>query len=477
MARHDICRETLSGTIIDESAAPNLPTRVVRVGSPGEGVCPQLFETQGERGQYIAFSHCWGSPAHRPLMTTRANLVKHLASIPWNDLPRTYQDAISATHRLGFEYIWIDSLCIIQDSNADWLSESQRMGDVYQHARLTIAASHASDSSEPCFFTRPPPLPAVELSHISSNGRTDGTICASLLPSDYAAISPEFGPLAYRAWASQEWLLSRRMVFYTAGSLVWSCKAISQRETGASFHSTARNPRWKNIVEKYSARLLTKQTDRLVALQGVVTALATKRQDDTYCLGLWKNSMPDQLLWYCLQPATRSEAELRLPTWTWASSLHGVRFLDIKGAKNVCGGFRFDATTQTLTIRGVLRRIAHFSRFAESKAAMDSPIKDVAWDVVDAELLFAFRDAGERFLGWCILDEDKPLTSDVFCLRLMSNKRDTSSQGAGDSLCKDWVLVLQHTNALDEYKRVGIGRLSTSQLSNQDLRAVDVHIA
>lgn len=183
LAKHEACRETLSGTIIDESTPPILPTRVIYVGCPNQAISPRLLETQGKRGHYIALSHCWGPPSHRPVMTTQSKLDDHLAGIPWNALPRTYQDAISATRRLGFEYIWIDSLCIIQD--------------------------------------------------------------------DYDAISPDMGPLATRAWATQEWLLSRRMIFYTAGSLVWSCKAISQPETGASFHTAARNLRWKNIVEKY----------------------------------------------------------------------------------------------------------------------------------------------------------------------------------------------------------------------------------
>ncbi|KAH7357570.1 heterokaryon incompatibility protein-domain-containing protein, partial [Pyrenochaeta sp. MPI-SDFR-AT-0127] len=295
-----------------------LPTRVVHVGRPDGVVSPRLFETQGERGHYVALSHCWGPLSHRPVMTTHSSLADHLASIPWDALPPTYQDAISVTHRLGFAYIWIDSLCIIQDSHSDWLGESKRMGNVYQHARLTIAASHAADSAQPCFVTRPPPAPAVELPNVTAAGNIEGSIFASLLPDDYAAISPDSGALAYRAWATQEWLLSRRMVFYTTGSLVWSCLAISQRETGASFHATTRNVRWKNIVEKYSARLLTQQTDRLIALDGIRSALATKRPEDTYCLGLWKNSMPDQLLWYCIQPAERSKSELGLPTWTWA---------------------------------------------------------------------------------------------------------------------------------------------------------------
>ncbi|ORY16648.1 heterokaryon incompatibility protein-domain-containing protein, partial [Clohesyomyces aquaticus] len=246
---------------------------------------------------YVSLSHCWGPPSERPLMTTQATLQTHLARISWDTIPRVYQDAIKATRRIGLQYIWIDSLCIIQDSHSDWLTESKRMGTVYENARLTLAASHASDSSQGCFFTRSQPANSVKLPYVSQTGEVRGSMHATSMPRDYGPITPELGPLAQRAWATQEWLLSRRMIFYTTNCLVWSCKIITQHETGGSFHSTARNPRWKIIVERYSARLLTKATDRLIALEGLRTEMGKKRPTDVYCLGLWKNSMPDQLLW------------------------------------------------------------------------------------------------------------------------------------------------------------------------------------
>lgn len=395
-------------------------------------------------------------------MTTQYTLEDHLAGIPWDNLPRTYQDAISATHRLGFEYIWIDSLCIIQNSHADWLSESKRMGDVYQNARLTIAASHAADSGQPCFFPRPSPPLTVELSHIAASGEAEGSIFASLLPSDYDDISPDSGALAYRAWASQEWILSRRMIFYTAGSLVWSCKAISQRETGASFHATTRNTRWKSFVEKYSARLLTEHTDRLIAIEGIRLALGAKRPRDTYCLGFWKDSMPDQLLWYSRQPAERSKSKLDLPTWTWASTLHGVRFLDIKGAKNACGGFRFDDATKTLTIRGLLRKVDRVSPLAESDA-QEWILDDTPRNIIPATMSFALTSNDGTIIGWAALDEGAPVCGEIHCFQLMgkTTKRRTGKETS--KIFTDLVLLLRVThNNSGEYERVGVGIIRTS---------------
>ncbi|KAF2476061.1 HET-domain-containing protein, partial [Lindgomyces ingoldianus] len=318
IGNHKTCSETFSGAILDECTPPILPTRIIDVGSPDREISPRLIETKGMAGYYVALSHCWGKPSKRPLMTTQSSIQSHLTNIPWELVPKAYQDAMTATRRLGLQYIWIDSLCIIQDSHSDWLDESTHMGMVYENARLTIAASHASDSSQGCFFTRSHPPASIELSHISQSGDREGSVFASSMPIDYVPITPELGPLAQRAWATQEWLLSRRMIFYTADSLVWSCKMITQRETGGSFHSTARNHRWKIIIERYSARLLTKATDRLIALEGLRKEMGKKRVNDTYCFGLWKTSMPDQLLWFCKDPAERSKSLLGLPTWTWA---------------------------------------------------------------------------------------------------------------------------------------------------------------
>ncbi|KAH7086181.1 heterokaryon incompatibility protein-domain-containing protein [Paraphoma chrysanthemicola] len=480
LSQHQACRESLSGSVIDESTPPMLPTRIVHVGNPDAASAPRLLHTAGQRGHYVALSHCWGPPAHRPLMTTRSTLADHQAGIPWTTIPRVYQDAITATRRLGFEYIWIDSLCIVQDSHDDWLKESQRMGDVYQYARLTIAASHAAESEQPCFFPRPPPPTAVELPHVTSDVQSNSSIYASVLFTDYDGISPESGALASRAWATQEWLLTRRMIFYTEESLVWSCKMISQRETGASFHSTARNTRWKAIVEKYSDRQLTNRTDRLIALEGVRGEMAKKRGNDEYCFGLWKNSMPDQLLWYCAVPAQRSRCELDLPTWTWASAIDRVRFLDIKGAKNVCEGFRFDEATKSLVIRSALRQVARLTLF-DATSAEEERIPSLAGaprDTVPADMLFTFQDDAGLSIGWAILDEPLAPNGAVYSLQLMSKVSKIQGTGGVTKSYSEWTLLLRRTDKDREvFERVGLGLVSTGSPWFKDCGNVSVRIS
>jgi hypothetical protein len=266
--------------------------------------------------------------------------------------------------------------------------------------------------------------------------------------------------------ATQEWLLSRRMIFYTKGSLVWSCKTISQRETGASFHSTARNPRWKNLVEKYSARQLTKQIDRLIALEGIRGEMAKKRHDDIYCFGLWKNSMPDQLLWYCLQPGERKRCELDLPSWTWASTVHGVRFIDLKGAKNACRRFRFDENAKSLTFKGVSKQLPKLTR--RTRATSDSAMfSDISQTVVSEDLQFSIEADNGQLLGWCLVDEVAPPTGNVYCIQLMSKvERSQRPDGMRTKTYIDSILLVQRASegeANDTYKRVGVGRISTAE--------------
>lgn len=97
--------------------------------------------------------------------------------IDWDDLPRTFQDAVITTRAIGIQYLWIDSLCIIQDDLGDWRQESSKMAEVYTNAWLTIAASYARDSTEGLFDAcYRPSLEAVELPYLTQSGSKDGTI-------------------------------------------------------------------------------------------------------------------------------------------------------------------------------------------------------------------------------------------------------------------------------------------------------------
>jgi hypothetical protein len=124
-----------------------LPRRVLCIDGPSQ---VRLHISQGEMAPYACLSHCWGkSPSL--LKTTTATLEEFQTRILWDKLPATFQDAIYFTHKLGVKYIWIDSLCIVQDSTEDWRHEGSVMANIYESALVTLAATKAPNSESGCF--------------------------------------------------------------------------------------------------------------------------------------------------------------------------------------------------------------------------------------------------------------------------------------------------------------------------------------
>lgn len=102
-----------------------MPTCVIDIGHPSGPIVPRLYVNEGRRGPWVALSHCWGREVH--FVTDSENIWAKQTGISLADLPHTFQDAIHVTRKLGHGYLWIDSLCIIQDSRSDWARESIRL--------------------------------------------------------------------------------------------------------------------------------------------------------------------------------------------------------------------------------------------------------------------------------------------------------------------------------------------------------------
>ena len=131
---HSLCRE--------HHDMPPLPTRVVDVGQVDGSTDPCLIISNGMKDAYITLSHCWGAPrdGQAQLKLTSLNITSMMRKIPLDSMPATFRDAVISTRTLGYRYLWIDSLCIIQDSSPDWESESANMDRIYRDAILTLAA-------------------------------------------------------------------------------------------------------------------------------------------------------------------------------------------------------------------------------------------------------------------------------------------------------------------------------------------------
>jgi hypothetical protein len=139
--------------------------------------------------------------------------------------------AVTVVWNLGLRYLWIDSLCIIQDDPLDWNTEATKMSLVYSNAHPIIAGTEASNGSESCFIDRGHHPHHVRLRAYQGDDSDAVATYKALHPGDIDDIYEN--PLGKRAWITQEWLLSRRAIHFTRSHLVLSCQETMQSETAA----------------------------------------------------------------------------------------------------------------------------------------------------------------------------------------------------------------------------------------------------
>lgn len=340
------------GQCLDAKSPAKLPKRVLDLESKNDSL--RLYETQpGEKAAYAALSHCWGSGGH-PLRTLTGNLDRMKIEIDIQDLNETFRNAIKICRELNLRYIWIDSLCIIQDSTEDWEEQAALMADIYKNAYATIATGSSPGPTTSIFCERDAiwkswktqlgagdvteqvrvrrkVLPALEVADRNSPNLAD-MASYNARHSAHSAWDYQWdGPLYTRAWCFQEHLLSKRMIHFTPGAIIWGCMsnrhvegetpiAISAKKpTSAKPTAQERDIQWRTSVSNYFKRNITYTSDRLVALSGVASDMAGKMNDE-YLAGLWKSSLFWDLLWYpdpwVEMPVPK---EYLAPSWSWAS--------------------------------------------------------------------------------------------------------------------------------------------------------------
>lgn len=322
-----------------------LPTRVIEVGNIGDEKL-RLLETQASTiGQYTALSYCWGG--NQPLKTTCANINNLKAGqLLLSHLPQTLVDAVHVTRSLGIQYLWVDALCIIQDSIEDWEKEAEQMAIIYEKAYLVIAASSSSSAkqgflghqrqSRPYHLTLPEHygMPIV----IGARRRPCSGFHDAYDPMD---------PLAQRAWAFQEQHMSTRCLIFSIDELQWMCRTNTACECGAGCSSvsypvlpdycddtrqavaigghTLQNL-WRKAVMQYSPRKLTSPDDKLPAFSGLASIFGA-RMKSRYLAGLWEEDIILDLAWtrvsIPLKP-TPLPKSYRAPSFSWASINDGA---------------------------------------------------------------------------------------------------------------------------------------------------------
>jgi Heterokaryon incompatibility protein (HET) len=337
---HDDCKKTISGEEIG-SEASTLPTRVIDISPSDRPETPRLVQTKGSMtGRWVALSHCWGDPEHRPITTIKASLHERLMGIPLESMPKTFVDVVTITKMIGLRYLWIDSLCIIQDDDEDWKKESKTMGRYYERAHLTIAASHAYDSRFGCFYKRtyhanltqavrlPFFLPTITGTGTAISMLDAGSISVNIAWSQFSTVSPESCTLGDRGWITQEWILSRRMVHYLEEGMAWVCKTTAQDEFGEKLILGDRAKSWSEIVMAHSERSFTYERDMLISLEGLAQETKKSREDKRYLFGLWWVDLPLGLLWksHDFSFLQRNLSLPDVPSWSWASRKGSIIF-------------------------------------------------------------------------------------------------------------------------------------------------------
>ncbi|KAJ4193058.1 hypothetical protein NW759_016601 [Fusarium solani] len=332
------------------SDGTQLPPRVLDLGPPGTTELDadiKLMPVLGEKDLYVCLSYCWGGTINIRLLRDRYH--DYLRKIPWDILPQGYRDAIHLTRKLGIRYIWIDSLCIVQDDEDDWRKQASLMAQIFQNAYVTIAGTKSQNPNDGYFSVGPPKYKATRIEHEAQDGTVRHAYVRQTIPhffstegshqSDY---TPGNFPLLTRGWVFQERLLSPRILHLGDVEMAWECNEVCAcecigetktyeseprwahtkgghtRNLAAAEDEKDVQPEWRSTVEHYTRTKLTYRKDIFPAISGVVKNMKRYRSD-RYLAGVWESSVLEDLAWLVVGKAKARPTEWIAPTWSWAS--------------------------------------------------------------------------------------------------------------------------------------------------------------
>ena len=359
---HGICKRV---SVQNRSSRPR---RLLHVGDLKTGLQPRLIltETIEFPEKYAALSYCWGPPSKYGVTTTRSTIASRISGLLWDEIPATFKAAFRVCKALDIEYIWIDSLCIIQEDDTDWRQEAAIMGDIYRQAYVTLVAA-SSNSVNDGFLARANPADSICIPFKSgTHPQIRGEYSLSFTPFEgyLEAFSREVAASAWdsRGWTFQERFLSRRMIFFAHHQMHFECRMHRRSESYGSplklrlpWHRyLQRAPdmdklgdQWRRLVEQYSQRSFTFEKDRLPALAGLVfdTERAVTESSDEdeplqYLCGHWNYQLWASLLWIPMDVRSDEKSQratlARIPSWSWCSRGGRISFVDTEQHREYC---------------------------------------------------------------------------------------------------------------------------------------------
>ena len=332
----------------------------------------KLVETKNKEAKFVCLSYRWGEIQN--LTTTTATFKDHKDGIQWDKLPQTFQDAIAFTRRLRIRYLWIDSLCIVQDDKKDWEQQASKMPSIYENSYVTLAATASDSSAGGCFHKADPKYTARELKVVDRDGQKHKILVRQHLPHwlnadpRYPELSHQEYPILERGWILQERFLAPRVLHFGRHELMWECMegaacecsfldqvqdehldkllhhrnmalklkedSIKGQAARQALHKTSAAQRWRAMVTRYSRLSLTKEMDIFPALSGLAKQM-NREIKDTYVAGLWKKNLPIDLFWEVSLPQKNERpGPWKAPTWSCAHRKVPVHWVD--DLANVC---------------------------------------------------------------------------------------------------------------------------------------------
>ena len=356
------------------------PTRLIDVGDKANPDTLRLdcSTTRDRPLRYVALSHRWGSKKQHPRFCTYNHNIEHFKKgIDFQSLPKTFQDAVKVTKGLGIRFLWIDSLCIIQEDPEDWKAECQRMEDVFSAAYCTIAASCASGTTDG--FLKPRPkrhCVVIDTQWCDKPSRI--YICEAL---DNFRSDVEQGELSKRGWVYQERALSRRTIHFTEKQVYWECGEGVRCETltkmfkyvtfsdNESCSGTAPCPNlnqveltcisrraafiadpdfpqstlqyyqgmkikfFENLYEQYSKLEFTEKTDKSTGIMGLEKRLVSTYNTQGH-YGILDRFLGRSLLWGRVPNAMDMERitypdDQKVPSWSWMAVDGAMVYMDV----------------------------------------------------------------------------------------------------------------------------------------------------
>ncbi|KAI4953975.1 hypothetical protein J4E91_001684 [Alternaria rosae] len=375
LSEHTACRKFHTNTV---SNPHQRPTRVLEITPT---TIRLRCNMQNERFDYLVLSYMWGTNHEGQLRLLQSNLNVFQKEIPRATLEASdvYKEAIRVTLALGYRYLWIDSLTIIQDSIPDWDYEARRMAIVYGNATANLAflfPPHSPSAPSrrddprvwnPCILrTSSSHTPGIYIEHTKSSLRRD--FAPEEATKDW--LVQRNWPLFNRAWTFQEYLLAPRTLLLGHKNLMWQCsegfwdellgpiaEAAVTDPTTTTMQQSSKQGRdrgksryfpnsiteintlgkthclspavlsfalsYQNVINEYRSRKLSFSKDRIVAFAGIASAFSNLGQL-TYLAGLWKEILPITMLWYVdrkAPPLVRREnglpnGEIKASVWT-----------------------------------------------------------------------------------------------------------------------------------------------------------------